>query len=88
MKRVLVDIFLILSLFLFPWWITLAAGLIMLFIFDDFYEILFLGLGIDSLYNATIPIYYSFQFVSTIIAIVLFVGVTMLKNMLRLYSKL
>ncbi len=88
MRRILVDILLILSIFFFPWWLTLGLSLIALFYFDNFYEILFLGIGIDSLYNATIAIYHPVEFVATIIAIVLFVGVTILKNRLRLYSKL
>ncbi|MFA7315364.1 MAG: hypothetical protein WC059_00990 [Candidatus Paceibacterota bacterium] len=40
MKRVLFDFLLFLSVFLFPWWVTLILVCIGLFLFPTFYEFL------------------------------------------------
>ncbi len=87
MRRIFADILLLISLFLFPWWAAMLFGVAGLFIFSSFYEILFLGIGIDSLYNAPIAPFHHFQFVITLLAVFLFVIAETLKRRLRFYGR-
>jgi hypothetical protein len=87
MPRILADIVLLVSVFIFPWWFVLMLGTVMLFIFPDFYEILFLGIVLDSLYNAPIARYHHVEFVVTLITVFLFILAEVLKRRLRFYSR-
>lgn len=49
--RWIVIFFLLLSVIIFPWWFYMLLSITTLFYFDDFYEIIFIGLAIDSLYT-------------------------------------
>jgi hypothetical protein len=87
MPRIFVDILLILSLFIFPWWLVLILATIALFIFPAFYEILFLGVLMDSLYNAPIARFHQVEFVVTLVTAFLFVIAEILKRRLRFYTQ-
>jgi len=50
-KRIMFDSALFLSLFFMPWWVTILLGVIFLYIFDSYFELLFLGFFIDVLYG-------------------------------------
>lgn len=86
MKRIGTDIFLCISLFIFPWWLVLLFAGIALFVFHDFYEIMFLGFALDSLYNIPTPHYHAVEFVVTIIALCLFVIAQVLKGRMRMFG--
>ncbi len=86
-KRILVDIVLLLGIFWLPWWIVFLAGIVCLFIFKSFYEVIILGLLIDSLYNAPVAQFYHFHFVITIVALIFFIISVIVKNKLRFYSE-
>ena len=86
MRRILTDIVLILSVYIFPWWFVLIMAVIALAVFDTFYEILFLGIILDSLYNAPIARYHHVEFVVTLITVFLFIGAEILKRRLRFYG--
>lgn len=49
-KRILADIALFLSIVLLPWWISAPALIAALFYFESYYESIFGGFFIDSLY--------------------------------------
>jgi len=51
MKRVLFDIFLILGLFLLPWWVGFILAFIGIFLFKNFYEFIFFGILIYIIYG-------------------------------------
>ena len=57
MKRVFYGIFLILSAFFFPWWISVALVFFGALYFDNLYEAIAVGLIIDLTYGAGIEIY-------------------------------
>ncbi|OHA88361.1 MAG: hypothetical protein A2653_02215 [Candidatus Zambryskibacteria bacterium RIFCSPHIGHO2_01_FULL_43_25] len=59
--RIVVDLFLFLSIFLFPWWFASALAIVALAYFSSFYEILFFGffVGVFSGYGPNAPIYCS-----------------------------
>jgi hypothetical protein len=52
MKRVLFGIFLILLTFISPWWIPFLFSILGLFYFENLYEVILVGLIIDTLYGA------------------------------------
>ncbi len=85
LKRSVIDVILILSAFMMPWWITALAACIALFYFESFYEIVVLGLIIDSLYNAAVPRVHHIQFVMTLGAIGIFFISVYIKERLRFY---
>ena len=49
--RVSANLLLFLSLVLAPWWLTLVLAVLTVFVFDNFYEIIFLGFCFDLLYG-------------------------------------
>jgi hypothetical protein len=83
MRRIFADIVLFLSIFFVPWWLVVAFAVVGLFTFSSFYEILFLGIVLDSLYNAPIAPFRHFQFVVTLLCVFLFVVIEALKRRLR-----
>ena len=83
MRRMITDSVLVIAVFAFPWWLSMCAAAAALFFFDSFYEIIFLGIIIDSLYNAPIAPFHHFQFVVTLLCIFIFVGIEALKRRLR-----
>jgi len=50
MKRVIFDIILFISIFIFPWWVGILLLAIGLFVFANFYEFVAGGVLIFSLY--------------------------------------
>ncbi|MCR4334200.1 MAG: hypothetical protein NUV47_00485 [Patescibacteria group bacterium] len=77
--RWIVVVFILLSVFLFPWWFYVSLSLIALFYFDNFYEIILIGLAIDSLYTVELR--------NTFIALLLFVVSIYLKKSLVFFKK-
>ncbi len=51
MKRVFFDIFLILALFLLPWWVGFILAIMGIFLFKNFYEFLFFSIFIYVVYG-------------------------------------
>lgn len=49
-KRVVFDVILFISVFVFPWWISVLLSLIGIFAFNNFYEFIIIGVIIYSLY--------------------------------------
>lgn len=52
MKKVIYFIVNIVSIFVFPWYIPFAISVISLFIFEDFYAVIFVGFILDVLYGS------------------------------------
>ncbi len=81
-KRVICDVILFCLVFLLPWWVSLILGLIFALSFENYYELLFLGIFIDSLYTTPLAFYHHFQFViSLFCAIVLLILVPLRKQL-------
>lgn len=53
MKRVIFDIVLFVSVFVFPWWISAILLFIGIFIFNNFYEFVIFSAIIFSLYSVS-----------------------------------
>ncbi|MEK9185135.1 MAG: hypothetical protein AAB866_03170 [Patescibacteria group bacterium] len=64
---------------IFPWWFYVLLSIIALFYFDDFYEIIFIGLAMDSLYTTGLK--------NTFLALVFFIISIYLKKILIFFIK-
>jgi hypothetical protein len=83
MKRLLVDIFLIFLITYTPWWCVVITAFIAAIYFLSFYELLLVGIVLDSLYNAPTVSFLNFEFVITVATIFLFIFAEILKKRLR-----
>lgn len=87
MKRVIFDIVLLISVFVFPWWISVLLLLVGIFIFKNFIEFIVTNVIIYSLYAVpndrliTSPVFFS------ALIIVLYVIVQIIRNNIILYKK-
>ena len=82
--RLILDIFIILSLMLMPWWFTSILIAIGIFVFGLFYEALVFGLIMDSLYGVPKELFFEIPFVSFVSFFVLLVCINWFKNKLRI----
>jgi hypothetical protein len=83
MKRVTFGIFLILSVFVFPWWVPFLLSILGLFYFDNLYEVIVVGLGIDVLYGVRFEV-LGFDLFFTIVMLAIFYLVTVFKRQIIL----
>jgi hypothetical protein len=87
MKRFIFDLILFISVFVFPWWISLLGVIVGIFIFDDFYEYIVAGFIIFALYSVggerfiSSPIYFS------LIIIISYAIIQFIKSYIILYKK-
>lgn len=81
--RIAAGIFLFISVFWLPFWVTFCYALVCLYLFDSFYEIIPAFVLVDLLYGAHEHRFYGFAFISTLIAIVAVVGMRAFKRFLR-----
>jgi hypothetical protein len=80
--RILYGLFIILCAFLAPWWVSTVFSILGLFYFEKLFEVIVVGIIIDSLYGANLEIFH-FNFIFTLIFIILFYGISHLrKNLL------
>jgi hypothetical protein len=77
--RVLFGIFLIISAFIFPWWISIILACIGMFKFKNLYEVIVVGIIIDSMYGLNLSI-FGFEFVFSLILIISFYLISILKD--------
>lgn len=84
LSRILFGIILILSAFLLQWWISFVLSLVGLFYFNKLYEVIFVGIIIDSLYGSgiNIPLFENFNFFFTIVLIIALILISKFKTRL------
>ena len=84
LKRLACDAFLVLSIFVFPWWTSLILGTVFLFLFFRFYEFLPVLAALSLLYahgeRETL-------IGALVLAILIFLGVEFLKKRLLFYDR-
>jgi len=86
MLRLFLNLCLLVSVFLFPWWLSVAfMGLLL--ITARAYEIIFWGFIIDLLYGASIPRFMNVPFVFTLGSAALFCLVEYIKPRLVFYQQ-
>ncbi len=83
-RRITVEVVLFLGVFTLPLWLFCPAALIFLFVFENFYEIIILGIILDALYG--IPTrYFAVPALYTLSAGALFIARNLLKKHLKFY---
>lgn len=80
--RIILDALLFLGVFVAPLWLVAVGAVICLFVFENFYEIIFLGMIADGLFGLPTR-YVSVPVVYTIFGSVLFITRSLLKRHLK-----
>lgn len=81
--RIIADVILVISVFLWPWWVSSILCIAAIFYFRDFYEALIFGLFMDSVYS--LP-EYAWGFLFTLSAALVFIVSFSLKKRLKFYD--
>lgn len=87
LARIIGDIALFFGLFFLPWWLVAVAGVVFLFIYNDYIEIIILGALIDVLFS---PYAYTMSVSSllyTSTGALLYIISPFLKRRLRFYNQ-
>lgn len=71
--RIIVDIIIIILAFVAPWWLAMILAAAACFYFSRYFEIVFVGFIIDSLYNAPVRAMAFFQFFTALLGLVILV---------------
>lgn len=83
-NRILADGILVIAACTGPWWLALPLVIACILVFENFYEILILGIMLDSLYG--IPVRFSpVPVIYTLCASVGLLGGAMLKKHIKFY---
>ncbi len=82
-SRIIVDFCLCFSIFILPWWISLLFMCGAFFIFESFYEGLFLGLTADLLFFTSHELFYNLPIIF-FLSLFAFLLISFLKKQLRL----
>jgi len=87
MKRVVFDIILFVSVFIFPWWVSGLLLLIGIFIFNHFYEFIFTSVIIYSLFAIPNGRLISSPAFFSLFIIFLFIFIQIIKDNIIVYKK-
>ena len=87
MNRVIFDVILFISVFIFPWWVSFLLLIIGIFIFNNFYEFLITSVVIYSLYVVPDGRIISSQVYFPLIIIIFYITIQSIKNNIILYKK-
>ena len=87
MKRVIFDVILLISVFVFPWWISVLLLLIGIFIFKNFFEFIAANIIIYSLYAVSNDRLISSPVFFSALIIVLYIAIQIIRNNIILYKK-
>ncbi len=78
--RILATLFLFVSIFWFPFWLTAIVALVAFFVFTDYYEIFPIFLLLDMVYAQPHEHFWNSLIVHTLYAIVFFYALSLLKK--------
>lgn len=84
--RILIDTILFLTILLLPPIFPIVISLCLLYFYEDFYEIIFVGMIIDTLYGRPITSLYNFSHPMTFIFTASFISSFFIKKRLKFYS--
>lgn len=82
--RITLNILLFLSILFFPWWVSLAIGLILLIRYTA-YELLAYGFFADTVYGIPLPGLYNIQFLFTLVFFIALVASFYIKRKIIFY---
>lgn len=83
--RILANLFLLISILFFPWWVTAILGIILAFMYDA-YELFGWGIFADSLYAVPLETFFNIEFLFTIYFAAVFVIVIFIKRKTIFYQ--
>lgn len=83
--RVGIGLVFCLTSLILPWWLFLLIGLLMTFVYRNFYELFFMALFLDLLYGAASGKFFGFRFALTLLAVIILATVAISKQRLKNY---
>jgi hypothetical protein len=86
MPRLFFNLIIFFSIFLFPWWISAFLVLVGLFLFVEYYEFLFIMIGIYGLYMTKGVWLISSPFIYSVAVSIIFLGIQSLRRYIILYK--
>ena len=86
MKRVIFDIFLIIFIFIVPWWVGVILALIGIFLFDKFYEFIATLIILYSMYMIQGTMKTSTIILGAILINAIYFGIQILKSQISFYK--
>lgn len=84
-SRIIADLFLLISVFSLPWWMTVVFGAFFSLRESKYYEFMVAGFFMDVLYGNKIAALYDFGFVFLASTVILYIILYKLKILFRLY---
>jgi len=86
-KRIIFDVFLLLSVFVLPWWISLLLMFLGIFAFKNFYEFIVANIVVYSLYSIPSPRWISSPLFFFSVVALSYVLIQYIKDNIILYKK-
>ena len=81
--RIILDVILFGSALTPAWWIIFPVGIICAWYYKSFFEFPLAALAFDSVYGAPRDKFLGFEYIYSLIAIILFVVIVLLKSKIR-----
>ncbi len=85
-KRAIADIFIVFSILYAPWWVTVIAGVLFAFYFNNYYELIAAGVLVDILYGNNSTSLIRAPFVFSVGSVVFYFLIQFLKTKMRVYT--
>lgn len=83
--RIILNILIMVAIAVFPWWFSVALIIFGIFTFKSFYEAIFFGMVIDSVYGVHKNLFFGYNFVFILLFLILITFVEWMKKRLRVY---
>lgn len=87
MKRIVLDICILLSIFLLPWWITLFLSAVGMFLYENFYEFIIAFLFVYAVYGFGSTGVLGSKVYLPLILFVIFIAFSFVKKQFIFYQK-
>lgn len=84
LNRLLITIFLLVSVFLLPWWLTAFLVIVAIWCFPNFYESMLPALAFDLIYGSQNTGFFGFQFAGSCLVLLAIVLTETLRGQLIL----
>jgi len=78
--RFLIDLLLLLSIFIIPWWACVFLSIFLIYFFKNYYEAIAIAFLIDFLHSAQTEAFFGFQFVVSLLVLILFIAMQYMKK--------
>lgn len=79
-ERIFVDTIVLVSIFIFPWWIPAVISIVAAVLLRNFLEIIALAAVYDFVYASSMGVFGGLQFPATIAACIVYIALSVLKK--------